>query len=81
MNPQTGVISGTPLKGPTVAYGGVVSAYKNNAYDAAVTDITLATDTTPPSPATIPTLGTWARIMMMFMMVIAGVRFKKNGGA
>ena len=81
VNPQTGVISGTPLKGPTVAYGGVVSAYKNNAYDAAVTDITLATDTTPPSPAPIPTLGTWARIMMMFMMVIAGVRFKKNGGA
>ena len=78
VNPQTGVISGTPLKGPTIAYGGVVSAYKNNAYDAAVTDITLVTQPTPPSPAPIPTLGNWGRFIMLLIMVMAGIRSTRN---
>ncbi|NBY22360.1 MAG: hypothetical protein EBQ73_05820 [Gammaproteobacteria bacterium] len=76
VNPQTGVISGTPLNGPTIAYGGVVSAYKDNAYDAAVTDITLVTP--QPSPAPIPTLGTWARLFMMLMIGIAGAGYTRS---
>jgi hypothetical protein len=76
VNPKTGVISGTPSKGPTIAYGGVVSAYKDNAYDAALTDITLVTP--EPSPEPIPTLGTWARLVMMLMIGIAGAGYTRN---
>jgi len=76
VNPKTGVISGTPSKGPTIAYGGVVSAYKDNAYDAAITNITLVTP--EPSPEPIPTLGTWARLVMMLMIGIAGAGYTRN---
>jgi hypothetical protein len=78
VNPQTGVISGTPLKAPTIAYGGVVSAYKDNAYDAAITDITLITQPTPPSPEPIPTLAVWARGFMMLVMAAIGARYTRN---
>ncbi len=66
LNPATGVISGTPTD-PTGTIDGVVSAYENNAYDAALAVITV---NNPVRPAPIPTLGEWGWMIMALMMVL-----------
>lgn len=71
LNPNTGVISGTPT-GPTGTIDGVISAYENNAYDAALAIFTVQ-NPIPPNP--IPTLGEWgAMIMALMMLFVVGGR-------
>jgi hypothetical protein len=71
LNPTTGVISGTPT-GPTGTIDGVISAYENNAYDAALAVIT---EQNPAPPKPIPTLGEWgAMIMALMMLFVMGTR-------
>jgi hypothetical protein len=71
LNPTTGVISGTPT-GPIGTVDGVISAYENNAYDAALAVIT---EQNPAPPRPIPTLGEWgAMIMALMMLLMVGSR-------
>jgi ribosomal protein S11 len=73
LNPTTGVISGTPT-GPTGTIDGVISAYENNAYDAAL-DVVTVQNPAPPPPNPIPTLGEWgAMIMALMMLFVVGGR-------
>jgi hypothetical protein len=73
LNPTTGVISGTPT-GPTGTIDGVISAYENNAYDAAL-DVVTVQNPAPPPPNPIPTLSEWgAMIMALMMLFVVGGR-------
>lgn len=67
LNLTTGIISGKPT-GPIGAIDGVISAYENNAYDAALTVVKVENPAPPPNP--IPTLGDWGAMIMALMMVI-----------
>lgn len=64
LNPTTGVISGTPT-GPIGTVDGVISAYENNAYDAALAVIGVQA-----APAPIPTLSEWGMLILASLMVL-----------
>ena len=67
LNASTGVISGTPTT--TQAATSFVITGTGETSGTATALVSLAISATPPLPNPIPTLGEWAKIVMMLMMI------------
>ena len=72
LDPATGVISGTPA-GPAGTFDAVVTAYENNAYDAALVVIEVRGE------AEIPTLSEWGLAILALGLALAGMRLARGG--
>jgi hypothetical protein len=73
LNKQTGVISGTPTE-PIGTFDGVVSAYENNAYDAALAVIVVQEATL------VPTFSEWGLLIMATLLLAVGWRSRRRNG-
>jgi hypothetical protein len=79
LNTATGVISGTPVS-PLVTFSATISAFENNAYDAALAVIVVSAATTPPSVNAIPTVSEWNLIILSCLIAMFGLSKVRRGG-
>jgi hypothetical protein len=71
LNPNTGVISGTPT-GPAGNYPVVIKV--SDPYTSTNTPLVFVVSSAPPPPQPIPTLGEWGAMIMALMMLLIGCR-------
>jgi hypothetical protein len=68
LNPNTGVISGTPT-GPVGNYPVVIKV--SDPYTSTTTPLGFVVSRSPTPPQPIPTLGEWGQILLMLVMTLA----------
>lgn len=72
LNPVTGVISGVPT-GSAGTFDAVITAFENNAYDAALAVIDVQ------ATVEVPTLSEWGLLLLGLGLALAGMRLVRGG--